>query len=219
MESLKDRSWVLNIHINNISKACHKSGVALFADDTEIHFSSKDVGKAEYIINKGLKSINQWFSNNGLICNTKKMVTMVISSHRAVKTARDVHISYGDSLLEQKRSFKYLSVIVDESFSWNSHFLCRLQSLPQTKLLNRISSFLDPTTLLTIYKATILPILDYGCILWGSCSKKNSDFVERLQNKAMRTILRANHLTCSQTTRDKLGLLTLSSRWRLERVT
>ena len=45
------------------------------------------------------------------------MVTMVIASHRAVKTARDVHISYGDSLLEQKKSFKYLSVIVDESFS------------------------------------------------------------------------------------------------------
>ena len=121
MESLKDRSWVLNIHINNISKACHNSGVPLFADDTEIHFSSKDLGKAEYIINKDLKSINQWFSNNGLICNTKKMVAMVIASHRAVKTARDVHISYCDSLLERKRSFKYLSVIADESFSWNSH--------------------------------------------------------------------------------------------------
>ena len=113
LESRKDLSWVLNIHnfINNIAKACHNSGVALFADDTEIRLSSKDVGKAEYIINKDLKSTYQWFSNNGLICNTKKMVTMVIASHRAVKTARDVHISYGDSLLEQKRSFKYLSVI------------------------------------------------------------------------------------------------------------
>ena len=50
----------------------------------------------------------------------------------------------------------------------------------------------------------------YGCILWGSFSKKNSDFLERLQNKAMRPILKANHLTCSQTMRDKLGLLTLS---------
>ena len=28
--------------------------------------------------------------------------------------------------------------------------------------MNRISSSLDPTALLTIYKATILPILDYG---------------------------------------------------------
>ena len=76
----------------------------LSADDTEIHFSFKDVGEAEYRINEDLKSIKQWFSNNGLSCNTKKTVTMVIASHRAVKTARDVCIYYGDSLLEQKRS-------------------------------------------------------------------------------------------------------------------
>ena len=80
---------LFNIHINNVSKACHNSDVALFADNTEIHFSFKDVGEAEYIINEDLKSINQWFSNNGLICNTKKTMTMVIASHRAVKTARD----------------------------------------------------------------------------------------------------------------------------------
>ena len=80
---------LFNIHINNVSKACHNSDVALFAGNTEIHFSFKDVGEAEYIINEDLKSINQWFSNNGLICNTKKTMTMVIASHRAVKTARD----------------------------------------------------------------------------------------------------------------------------------
>ena len=40
---------------------------------------------------------------------------MVIASHTAVKTATDVRIPYGDSILEQKRSFKYLGVIVDES--------------------------------------------------------------------------------------------------------
>ena len=107
----------------------------------------------ECVINEDLKSINQWFSNNGLICNTKKTVTMVIASHRAVKTARDVRISYGDSLLEQKRFFnKYLCVIVDESFSWNSYIsYVASRVYPKHKLLNRISSFLDPTTLLKIY--------------------------------------------------------------------
>ena len=78
---------------------------------------------------------------------------MVIASHRAVKTARDVRISYGDSLLEQKRFFnKYLCVIVDESFSWNSYIsYVASRVYPKHKLLNRISSFLDPTTLLKIY--------------------------------------------------------------------
>ena len=113
---------------------------------------------------------------------------MVIASHRAVKTARDVRIYYSDSLLEQKRSFKYLCVILVTN-RWSSHIsYVASRAYPKLKLLNRISSFLDPTTLLKIYKVTILPILDYGCTLWGSYSKKNSDVLERLQNKAMRII-------------------------------
>ena len=79
--------------------------------------------------------------------------------------ARDVRISYGDSSLEQKRSFKYRGVIVDESLSWNSHIsdisYVASRVYPKLKLLNRILSFLGSTTLLKIYKATIL---DYGCI-------------------------------------------------------
>ena len=141
---------------------------------------------------------------------------MVIASHRAVKTARDVRIYYGDSLLEQKRSFKYLGVIIDESLSWSSHIsyvASRAYPKPaKLKLLNRILSFLDPTTLLKLYKATILPILDYGCTLWGSYSKKNSDVLERLQNKAMRIIKPPVVRKRWQTT--YLGLLTLSSRRR-----
>ena len=89
---------------------------------------------------------------------------------------------------------------------------------PKLKLLNRISSFLSPTVLLKIYKVTILPILDYGCIVWGLCNKKNSDFLDRVQNKAMRIILRTNHLTCTQFMREKLGLLTLFNRRRYARL-
>ena len=145
---------------------------------------------------------------------------MVIASHRAVKTARDVRIYYGDSLLEQKRSFKYLCVIVDQSLSWSSHIsyvASRAYPKPaKLKLLNRILSFLDPTTLLKLYKATILPILDYDCTLWGSYSKKNSDVLERLQNKAMRIIKPPAVRKRWQTT--YLGLLTLSSRRRFIRL-
>ena len=55
-----------------------------------------------------------------------RYVLLLIASHRAVKTARDaIHtdISYSNSIQEQKRSFKYLDVIVEESLSWNSHVM------------------------------------------------------------------------------------------------
>ena len=123
---------------------------------------------------------------------------MVIASKNALKTTRDINIFYGSSIL------KYLGVVVDESLPWNNHVShVASRAYPKLKLLNRISSFLGPAIVLKIYKVTLLPILDYGSTVWGLCSKTNSKFLERLQNKAMIIILRTNHLTCTQIKRKK----------------
>ena len=74
-------------------------------------------------------------------------------------------------------------------------------------LLNRISSFLSRNSLLRVYKQTVLPLLDYLCVVWGKCSKGNARCLERLQNRAMRIILHADRKTCS-----KLFLLSLYNR-------
>ena len=78
--------------------------------------------------------------------------------------------------MKQQRHFKYLGIVVDESLSWNNHVsYIASRVYPKLKLLNRISSFLSPAILRKIYKITILPILDYGCIVWDVFSK-NSDY-------------------------------------------
>ena len=78
--------------------------------------------------------------------------------------------------------------------------------------LNRISSFLSRDILLRIYKQTVLPLLDYGCVIWGECSKENAQCLERLQNRAMRIVLHADRKTCTQKMHTKLFLLSLYSR-------
>ena len=102
---------LLNIHINNISKACHTSTLSLYADDTEIHSSSNNIDLAVYNVNKDFQSVRHWFCRNGLICNTIKSE----ASLKALRTNRDINIFYGDSILKQQRHFKYLGVVVDES--------------------------------------------------------------------------------------------------------
>ena len=92
---------LFNIHINNISKACHSSTLSLQADDTEMHSSLKNIDLAVYNVNKHLKSVRHWFSRNGLICNTKNSKAMIIASLKALKTNRDINIFYGGSLLKQ----------------------------------------------------------------------------------------------------------------------
>ena len=59
--------------------------------------------------------------------------------------------------------------------------------------------------------------MDYGCIVWHECNKSLLDKLERLQNQAMRVILRAKKPTCTQYMRITPGLLTLYNRRRVLR--
>lgn len=47
-------SNVNSIHTNNISEACHTSILSLYANDTEMHSSSKNIDLAMYNVNKDL---------------------------------------------------------------------------------------------------------------------------------------------------------------------
>ena len=85
-------------------------------------------------------------------------------------------------------------------------------------LLNRPAGFLDTKLILRIYKQTILLVIEYGCIVWHECNKSLSDKLKRLQNQAMRVILRANKTTCTHCMGNTLGLLTLYNRRRFLRL-
>ena len=132
-------------------------------------------------------------------------------------------MSSADILLNSNKlnvveTFKYLRVTVDSCLNWERHISQLIERVSsQIALLNRLAGFLDTKILLRIYKQTILPLIGYGCIVWHECNKSLSDKLERLQNQAMRVILRANRTTCTQYMRNTLGLLTLYNRRRFLR--
>ena len=144
---------------------------------------------------------------------------MVIGSRYSVVNARDLHVKLNGEILKQSDHFRYLGVDIDSCLTWKKHVSnLSARMYPKLKILNRISAFLGCKTLLRIYKQTILPVLDYGCMVWAECGKGNSQQLERLQNQAMRIILSANRKTCTQVMRTKLGLLSLNSRRRFLRL-
>ena len=68
------------------------STLSLYADDTEIHSSSKNIDLALYNINKDLQSVRQCLCKNGLISNIKKSQAMIIASHKALRTNQHINI-------------------------------------------------------------------------------------------------------------------------------
>ena len=204
---------LFNIHINGITDTCTESEVVLYADDTEIHASAKDISVAEDCVNKDLASAVSWWNQNGLISNHKKCEAMLIGSKYAVKNTRPLQIVLDGKTMKQSDYFKYLGIYIDHCLTWNKHVkYIQSRVYPKLNLLNIISSFLSRDILLRIYKQTVLPLLDYGCVIWGECSKENAQCLERLQNRAVRIILHADRKTCTQKMRAKLILLSLYSR-------
>ena len=64
---------LFNVYINGISDVCENSNTFLYADDTEIYSSSKDIGIAERCVNENLTQVDDWLSRiAGLISNHKK---------------------------------------------------------------------------------------------------------------------------------------------------
>ena len=115
--------------------------------------------------------------------------------------------------VEQVEQFDYLMLRVSNCLSWESHItkLCQ-RTHSRISLSNRISLFLPKPVLLSIYKQTILPILDYCSTVWYDCGSTLTRRIELVQYRAMRIILQVGKKTCTQEMRNELKLLTLLNR-------
>ena len=166
---------LFNICINGITDTCTESEVVLHADDTEIHASTKDISVRENRVNKDLAGTVSWWNQNGLISNPKKCKAMLIGSKHAVRNTRSLQIVLDGKPVKQSDYFKYLGIYIDPCLTWSKHVTyTQSRVYPKLKLLNRISFFLSHDILLRIYKQTVLPLLDYGCVVWAECSKENA---------------------------------------------
>ncbi len=95
--------------------------------------------------------------------------------------------------VKRERTFKYLRITFSENLTWSDHLNNISTKINQRiGLLRRIKAFIPLKTRLIIYNALILPLFDYGDIIWGD--KNNSSLMNQLQvlqNKAAKTILDA----------------------------
>ena len=83
--------------------------------------------------------------------------------------------------------------------------------------LRKSQTHLPLKTRKLLYRSLVLPHLEYCLTVWDPSTKQLSDQIERVQNRAMRTILGKPSGTCSHTLRSELNWRTLYDRRRLRR--
>ena len=182
------------LYINDIGCSSKKLHFYLFADDTNILYSNKNLKSLESVMNTELCNVHQWLLSNKLSLNYKKSNFTIFRPYQK-KLSFSPNISIYDnehhqpSPLESKDFVKHLGVFIDYKLSWNHHIDTVTLKISRTiGLLSKLRHFIPPYTLLQIYNSLVAPYLRYGLIAWGQANKTLLNKLLILQKRALRFI-------------------------------
>ena len=180
------------LYINDLANASNFF-VSLFADDTCLLLSHKNLGILRLQCNAELIHINNWFLANRLTANFSKASKYMLTLGKAKLTQpQDFRILMGNTVLERVRSIKYLGVILDERFRWHEHVSYLSTKLAcSVGILSKLRYYTNIPTLIHVYYSLVCSHLNYAVNTWGTAGKTVLKPLRVLQNRAIRFIARA----------------------------
>ena len=171
------------LYINDISKVLNKCKVSLYADDTVLYFSGKNLDEVITIVQNDLVLLSNWCSKNRLTINCKKTKYCIYGMRSIVKKSKthDTIISLNNTVLEKVCSYKYLGFILDDQLNFNKHMKELMNTVThKLYLLSRIRKYLTKRASITVFKTMILSLIEYGDIIYSGTNKSNMDKIVNL---------------------------------------
>ncbi|MCU7801538.1 MAG: reverse transcriptase family protein, partial [gamma proteobacterium symbiont of Lucinoma myriamae] len=201
------------IFINDMPLFINGAFVDMYADDTTLHTASKDYQTVETNLQVSATGFKTWCGSNKMYINIQKTSSMEIGTRQNLSHSDTIKLYLDNEVIKEVDNQKLLGMIIDKNLSWEKQIdsVC-LNITRRITLLKLLSKYVDTANLNQYYNSYILPIFDYGCIIWGRCSNSNMNRLLKLQKRAARIILQAEFMTPSQTMFKKLKWLPFPNR-------
>ena len=148
---------LFSIYINNLPNTIGLEGMQKYADDTVLYGS--DCTALQGKLNKAF----EWCGKNILTLNSKKTQWMRVGPQQQKMKNQSISFTIGNTQLVEVDSYKYLGLTLDSKLDYQIH-RSNLTSKIHQKLnyFAKIRKYITVDSALIIYKATILPLLDYA---------------------------------------------------------
>ena len=180
------------IYINDITFCTQSINFILFADDTSIFTSGKDLLSLYQLVNKQLDNISIWMQANRLILNTEKTNYMIFGTRQTNNV--NLKLQYRNREIMQVQYIKFLGVYLDDKLSWNYHINDLCNKLAKSIGILYKLQFLPQKILKLLYYSLVSSHLSYCNIIWGLTSKSNLNRIHKLQKRVIRIITHSNFL-------------------------
>ena len=167
------------IYINDLPVTCKTAEVILFADDTNI----TAIGCQIIDIRDDLRHLDHLLHGNKLIINNNKTIQMNI------KSASNSNFTLNCSEVINKPVCKYLGLYIDYKLSFRSHIdSVKMRLAKQCGILSKLRHYAPRNQLLEYYRSNVVPIIQYGILIYGCCSYSSLECLFLLQKKTLKFI-------------------------------
>ncbi|MBY0580085.1 MAG: hypothetical protein K2P53_00155, partial [Rickettsiales bacterium] len=201
---------LFSLYINDLSFTSNLLNFILFADDSNLFYSHRDIKTLFKVVNKELNKINEWFICNKLSLNVTK--TKYILFHKQNKIDNlplklpDLKINKIN--ITRQTSVNFLGVILDENLSWKTHISSLERKLSRNiAIMYKAKPFLNTRSLKNLYFSFIHSYLTYGNIVWASTNYTKLKKIYSKQKHACRIVFGATKNVPCEPLFSKLGSL------------
>lgn len=200
------------LYVNDIKNALVHSKLALFADDTLIYISGKNLQETIDKLSEDLSRVNSWLNVNKLKLNVNKTKYMILNNRKNSDMDNACVVMNGNEI-ERVNEFKYLGVIIDSRLNMKAHveYICK-KVAKKIGFLARISRKLPIQHRILLYKSIISPHFEYCPSILFTCGENEFGKLQKLQNRAMRVILKCRKTTSISSMLDALCWMSVKQR-------
>ena len=121
-------------------------------------------------------------SNVVLVCES-----ITFSRKLSGQTHPTLHLD--GNALREVNSHIHLGLKLTSNFTWNHH----IQSIHKkaSKMMNLLKSVkykLHRSTLISLYKSLVRPLMEYADVIWDGCTESEANLLEGIQNESARIV-------------------------------
>jgi site-specific DNA-adenine methylase len=180
------------VYINDIINVIESGNPVLFADDTNVLYTDKNLTTLQQVVNQELENISEWFICNKLSVNASK--TKCILFHRKKQNSANIQVTLRSCIIERVPSLKFLGIIIQENLCWKTHIEYLHKKIAKCLgVLHRLKHQLPEYILLQIYNSLIASHISYGIAIWGDALSSDKKRIHIMQKKAMRCICKTRY--------------------------
>jgi len=158
------------------------------------------------MLSNDLRQLEMWSDLWSVTFNAAKTEVVTITNNPSLRPP----LRFCNQALNETTSHKHLGLIFHRSLTWHLHIsTLHHRAMSILNALKKIKNSLPRYALLVLYRAYVLPIVDYGDIIFDNCTTTDPNLLESIQTPAAKIILGCLRTTSHEVILKYLGLTPL----------